>query len=98
MSLLYTADFDMFSHRSCSSRHVLQPIQTGKNNKVNHAPMVHMSNLLELSGIVLFDSAALKVPKRGKFHAAIRVTSKRCDSCAQGALGRRMVSRRNLQC
>ena len=29
----------------------------------------------------------LKVPKRGQFHAAIRVTPKCCDSCAQGAPG-----------
>ena len=26
------------------------------------------------------------MPKRGQFHAAIRVTRKRCDSCAQVAL------------
>ena len=38
----------------------------------------------------------LKVPKRGPFHAAIRVTRKRCDSCAQVALGTRTVSRRNF--
>ena len=38
----------------------------------------------------------LKVPKRGQFHAAIRVTRKRCDSCAQVALGTRTVSRRNF--
>ena len=38
----------------------------------------------------------LKVPKRGQFHAAIRVTRKRCDSCAQVALGTRKVSRRNF--
>ena len=36
----------------------------------------------------------LKVPKRGQFHAAIRVTTKRCDPCDQGALGRRTASRR----
>ena len=29
--------------------------------------------------------SVLKVPKRGQFHAAIRVTISRCDSCAQGA-------------
>ena len=40
-------------------------------------------------------ASVLKVPKRGQFHAAIRVTPKRCDVCvcvcarAQGALGRR---------
>ena len=28
-------------------------------------------------------ASVLKVPKRGKFRAAIRVTPKRCDSCAQ---------------
>ena len=38
----------------------------------------------------------LRVPKRGQFHAAIRVTRKRCDSCAQLALGTRTVSRRNF--
>ena len=39
-----------------------------------------------------------KVPKRGHFHAAIRVTPKRCDSCVQGALtlGKRAVSRRDF--
>ena len=38
----------------------------------------------------------LRVPKRGQFQAAIRVTKKRCDSCAQVALGTRTVSRRNF--
>ena len=38
----------------------------------------------------------LKVSKQGQFHAAIRVTRKRCDSCAQVALGTRTVSRRNF--
>ena len=38
----------------------------------------------------------LKVPKRGQFHAAIRVTRKRCDSCGQVALGTQTVSRRNF--
>ena len=38
----------------------------------------------------------LKVPKRGQFHAAIRVTIWRCDSCAQGALGKWTVSRWNF--
>ena len=38
----------------------------------------------------------LKVPKRGHFHVAIRVTRKRCDSCAQVAQGTRTVSRRNF--
>ena len=38
----------------------------------------------------------LKVPKRAQFHAAIRVTRKRCDSCAQVAQGTRSVSRRNF--
>ena len=38
----------------------------------------------------------LKVRKRRQFHAAIRVTFWRCDSCAQVALGRRTVSRRNF--
>ena len=37
----------------------------------------------------------LKVPKQGQFHVAIRVTIWRCDSCAQGALGRRTVPQRN---
>ena len=40
--------------------------------------------------------SVLKVPKRGQFRAAIRVTPKRCDACAQGALGRRTVSWRNF--
>ena len=42
--------------------------------------------------------SVLKVPKRGQFHAAIRVTPKRCDSCVhwQVTLGKRTVSRRNL--
>ena len=40
--------------------------------------------------------SVLKVPKRRQFHAAIRVTSERCDSCAHGALGRQTVSRRNF--
>ena len=31
----------------------------------------------------------LKVSKRAQFHAAIRVTIRRCDSCAQGALSTR---------
>ena len=38
----------------------------------------------------------LKVPKRGQFHAAIRVSRRRCDSCAQVAPGTRTVSRRNF--
>ena len=33
----------------------------------------------------------LKVPKRGQFHAANRVTPKRCDLCAQAAPERRTV-------
>ena len=40
--------------------------------------------------------SVLKVPKRGQFHAAIRVTPRRCDSSVQGALGKQMVSRRKL--
>ena len=35
--------------------------------------------------------SVLKVPKRGQFHAAIRVTTKRCDSCPQGTLGIRTI-------
>ena len=38
--------------------------------------------------------SALKVPKRGPFQVAIRATTKRCDLFAQGAQGRRRVSRR----
>ena len=38
----------------------------------------------------------LKVPKQGQFHAAIRATTKRCDSCGQGALGRRTLLWRNF--
>ena len=38
-----------------------------------------------------------KVPKRGQFHAAIRVTISHCDSCTQRAPGRQMVPlRRNM--
>ena len=33
--------------------------------------------------------SVLKVPKRGRFHAAIHVTLTRCDSCLQGALRKR---------
>ena len=40
--------------------------------------------------------SVLKVPKGGQFHAAIRVTTRRCDLCAQGALGRRTASQRNF--
>ena len=40
--------------------------------------------------------SVLQAPKRGQFHAVIRVTPKCCDSCAQGALGRRALSRRNF--
>ena len=36
------------------------------------------------------------MPKRGQFHAAIRVTPKRCESCVQGALGKRTVSGGNF--
>ena len=38
----------------------------------------------------------LKVPKRRQSDAAIRVTRRRCDSCAQVALGTQTVSRRNF--
>ena len=51
--------------------------------------------LLPLLLSVGSSESVLKVPKRGQFHDAIRVTTKRCDSCAQGAPGRRPVSRRN---
>ena len=40
--------------------------------------------------------SVLSVPKRGQFHAAIRVTIKRCDSCAQEALGSLTVSQQNF--
>ena len=48
--------------------------------------------------LLLVDSqeSVLKAPPRQQFHAAIHVTPKRCDSCAQGALGRQTVSRRNF--
>ena len=45
--------------------------------------------------LVCSKELVLKVPKRGQFHAAIRATRKRCDSCAQVALGTRTVSQRN---
>ena len=38
----------------------------------------------------------LTVTKRGQLHVAIRVTTKRYDSCAQGALGSWVASRRNF--
>ena len=37
---------------------------------------------------ILTQESVLKLPKRGAFHAAIRVTTRHCDSCAQGGLGR----------
>ena len=40
--------------------------------------------------------SVLKVPKRGQCHAAIRVTTPCCDSCAQGAIASRMVPQRNF--
>ena len=40
--------------------------------------------------------SVLKVPKRGQFQAVIRVTTNRCNSCAQGELGRRTVSQQNF--
>ena len=52
----------------------------------------HFSSPLLLVGS---KELVLKVPKGGQFHAAIRVTRKRCDSCAHVALGTRTVSRRN---
>ena len=46
--------------------------------------------------VLVVRKLVLKVPKRGQFHVVIRVTTKRYDSCAQRALGRRTVSRQNF--
>ena len=68
------------------------------------APETSKTKTLQSKGPWLFfplipvgrQESLLKVPERGQFHAAIRVTPKRCDSYAQGALGKRTVSQRNL--
>ena len=59
-----------------------QPARRQKHNPVKQRP-VFFPPLLPVAS----QESLLKVPKRGP---------KRCDSCAQGALGRRTVSRRNL--
>ena len=67
------------------------PRNVKNTNLAKHRP-VFLPPLL----LVGSKELVLKVPRRGQFHAAIRVTIWRCDSCAQGALGRRTVSRRNF--
>ena len=52
-------------------------------NTSKHKPCetkAHFSPLLPVGS----QESVLKVPKRGQFHTAIRVTTKRRDSCAQG--------------
>ena len=60
-------------------------------NIAKHRPILSPTLLLVGS-----KELVLKVPKQGQFHVAIRVTRKRCDSCAQGAQGALTVSRRNF--
>ena len=45
---------------------------------------------------VFSQESVLQVPKRGQFHAAIRVTLKHCDSCAQGGPGTQRALRGRL--
>ena len=68
------------------------PRNVKDTNPAKQRPVFSFSPLL----LVGSQESVLKVPKRGQFHAAIRVTPRRFDSCAQGALGRRTVSRRNF--
>ena len=70
--------------------------QNGPRNVKNTNLAKHRPAFLPPLLLVGSKESVLKVPKRRQFHAAIRVTTKRCDSCAQGALGRRKVSRRNF--
>ena len=67
------------------------PRNVKNTNIAKHRPIFLLPLLLVGS-----KELVLKVPKRGQFHAAIRVTRKRCDSCAQVAQGARTVSRRNF--
>ena len=67
------------------------PRNVKNTNLAKHRPIIFPPLLLVGS-----KESVLKVPKRGQFHAAIRVTRKCCDSCAQVALGTRTVSRRNF--
>ena len=68
----------------------------GPWNVKNTNPAKHRAVVLPPLLLVGNKELVLKVPKRGQFHAAIRVTIWRCDLCAQGALGRGTVSRRNF--
>ena len=77
-----------YGFKSCDAN---GPRNVKNANLAKHRP-VFLPPLL----LVGSNKLVLKVPKRGQFHAAIRVTIWRCDSCAQGALGRRTVSRRNF--
>ena len=67
------------------------PRNVKNTNIAKHRPIFLLPLLLVGS-----KELVLKVPKRRQFHAAIRVTRKRCDSCAQVAQGTRTVSRRNF--
>ena len=53
------------------------PRNVKNTNIAKHRP-IFLPPLLLVSSKEL----VLKVPKRGQFHTAIRVTRKRCDSCA----------------
>ena len=68
----------------------------GPRNVKSTNPAKHRPVFLPPLLLVGRKDVVLKVPKRGQFHAAIRMAIWGCDSCAQGALGRRTVSRRNF--
>ena len=59
---------------------------TARRNVKNTNIAKHRPIFLPPILLVGSEDLVLKVPKRGQFHAAIRVTRKRCDSCAQVAL------------
>ena len=59
----------------------------GPRNVKNTNIAKHRSIFLHPLLLVGSKELVLKVPKRGQFHAAIRVTRKRCDSCARVAQG-----------
>ena len=65
-------------------------------NVQKHKPRETQTRVFSPFLVVGSKELVLKVPKRGQCHAAIRVTPKCCDSCAQGAPERRTVSRRNF--
>ena len=70
-----------YGFESCDAN---DPRNVKSTNVAKHRP-VFLPPLL----LVGSKELVLKVPKRGQFHAAIRVTRKRCDSCGQVALGPR---------